>query len=79
MTVELTFENLRRRLYSEAAAACGLSILVCCSVLQYVAVCCSVLQYVAVCCSVLQCVAVCTRRSSGEQQPHAHCEIGVLE
>ena len=69
MTVELTFENLRRRLYSEAAAACGLSILVCCSVLQYV----------AVCCSVLQCVAVCTRRSSGEQQPHAHCEIGVLE
>jgi len=34
-----------------------LPLVVCCSVLQFVAVCCSVLQCVAVCCSVLQYVA----------------------
>ena len=37
----------------------SLFLLVCCSVVRYVAVCCIVLQCVAVCCSVLQCVAVC--------------------
>jgi len=35
----------------------GVSVAVCCSVLQCIAVCCSVLQCVAVCCSVLQCAA----------------------
>jgi len=42
--------------------SCGISHVLCCSVLQCVAACCSVLQCVAVsnfCCSVLQCVAAC--------------------
>jgi len=47
----------------EAQSGGLLCVVVCCSVLQYVAVCCSVLQCGAARCRVLQCVAVRAQRT----------------